>query len=214
MSTPDETYAQGVALLDSGRLAEALALFALVLRTEPQHAATRQALRRLSRGALSNGMAAADDTPEAVLAYEQVIEAYSILGEVIEDADDREILRLACCNLAVSHHRRGRFDQAIAFYRDALLLVPGDCDTTINLSDLLMRQGRADEALQMLAPACARYPDAAGLQENLVIALYETGQAEKAVEAASRAALRFPELRFSHRSCHYVVPRGGGKLTS
>src|SRR5437764_43412 len=86
--------------------------------------------------------------------------------------------------IALEHHRAGRFRQAEAGYRaliDGGPDGPDYADALHWLGVLTFQAGRADEAAGLLARAAAARPDDPAFQHNLGHACLAAGRADEAV---------------------------------
>ena len=70
-------------------------------------------------------------------------------------------------NLALTYHRRGRFDEAGVEYERTLEIAPDYFDALNNLAVLRCAQGEVRAALELLERACAAEPTRAQGQMNL-----------------------------------------------
>jgi tetratricopeptide (TPR) repeat protein len=75
---------------------------------------------------------------------------------------------LARTNLGLALARRGRTDEAIAQYREALSRAPNFVDAHVYMAEALAQKGETAEALQHLETAMRLQPNAADIR-----ALYE-----------------------------------------
>jgi tetratricopeptide (TPR) repeat protein len=206
-----ETHA--LSCLAAGELAEALECLRRVIgvrRTERVAAA----LRSLAGSFLKRGIDASSKRASPGDSYRQCLEAYAVLGETIDTPVDRETVRVACFNLGAIAHRAGFVQDAMTYYRDALLLEPGEAGASVNLAILLTITGHADEAVAILQQALARQPEFIAIHSNLINALYESGDTKGAVAATREAAQRFPDMRFQHRAMFYPNMRRPGSLSA
>lgn len=89
---------------------------------------------------------------------------------------------------AEGHHRAGRLDDAVTFYRKALSASPGHADADYGLGTVLMQQNKDAEALPHLANAVRQLPSVPEFQFNLALCFAKVGQAEDAKGALLRAA--------------------------
>jgi Flp pilus assembly protein TadD len=100
--------------------------------------------------------------------------------------------------LGLALRERGRLDEAIASYREAIEIDPGFGDAHANLSQALLEEGRARESLTEAAAAARLKPDDEEAQYNLGTALAGQGRFEEAIEAL-RAAVRLkPDYAKAH----------------
>jgi len=96
-------------------------------------------------------------------------------------------------NLGVSLQARGKLDEAIESYRNALALKPEDAKTLTNMGTVFHLQGKLDAAIENFRRAIAISPDDAGAYSNLGVALQEQGQVDAVVENFRRALALKPD---------------------
>lgn len=101
----------------------------------------------------------------------------------------------------------GLVDDAVAAYRQALVIEHRDAWTMNNLGLLMIREGRYEEALRPLARATELRPDVAVFQNNLGVALERTGQPVAAVSAFRAALEAKPEYEKARISLERVESR-------
>ncbi len=89
---------------------------------------------------------------------------------------------------AVGHHQAGRLDEAIACYRQALILKPDLAPAHNNLGNALCQQGQLAEAEASYRQALAFQPNLASAHNNLGSLLWEQGKPDDAA-ACYRDAL-------------------------
>lgn len=83
--------------------------------------------------------------------------------------------------LGVGHHQAGRLQEAVACYRQVLVLKPDLAPAHSNLGNALFEQGKADEAEASYRQALAFQPRLASAHNNLGTVLYERGDLDGAV---------------------------------
>ncbi len=91
---------------------------------------------------------------------------------------------------------KGRLDEAIAQFREAIQITPDAPDAHDNLGVALMKQGKLDEAISEYQTALNLRPEFTAAQVNLGIALSKQGKAEQAMmlyRAALTTAPEYPE---------------------
>ena len=166
----DATLMMAVQHHQSGRLAEAEALYRQILQASPRHA---NALHLLGVLAMQKG-----DSAEAVRLMEQAVE---ILPE----------FAAAWSNLSLALGKLGRREEAVAACRRAVQLSPQSAEAHNNLGTALREMGNSAEAVESFRQALAcreAYPEA---HSNLGAALADGGRYEEAMAACRRAlALR------------------------
>jgi Flp pilus assembly protein TadD len=90
-------------------------------------------------------------------------------------------------DVGVSLVSRGRIEEAMRSYREAVRLVPGNAAAHNNLGNALAQAGRPGEAVEMYRAAIARDPGFAAAYHNLALALDGLGRAAEAAAARGRA---------------------------
>jgi len=96
---------------------------------------------------------------------------------------------------------RGRLDEAIANYRQALELGPQVVRGYVALGALYHQRGQREEALEVFRRGLEQAPTEQALLTNTAAVALELGQAELALELAERAVAAAPkdaDLRFLH----------------
>jgi tetratricopeptide (TPR) repeat protein len=190
----------GLALLEAGRLEDAVGEFEQALRLDPGFA----------QGHFDLGVAwgTAGNFPEAIRHYEQALrlqprfaEAHSNLGAVLTRAGrideaiehfERAIqinpdLADAHNNLGVALDRLGRVGEAIEQFEVAVRLKPDFAKARNNLGDALLRQGRVQEAIGQYEQVARLRPGDAAVLNNLGTALWRTGRFREAVKCYEQA---------------------------
>jgi tetratricopeptide (TPR) repeat protein len=168
----------GIALVEAGRLPEAVAQFEESLHLQPETAATELnlclALTRLNR--------AAEAVPH---------------GEAAVRLDPRSAD--ARLNLALALDRLGRPAEAVVHYESARRLEPGAPDVAAPLAADLVELGNRAAAREDFGAAIDRYrqalavvPDHAQARNNLANALLVTGQLDEAITQYREALQRNP----------------------
>jgi tetratricopeptide (TPR) repeat protein len=136
----------GTALLQTGRVAEAIGHFEQALRLKPDDAEAHynlgNALERLGR------------TPEAIAHYEQALRI-------------KPDLAMAHSNLGATLMGQGRLQEAIGHYEQALRINPGLAMTQNNLGNALEKLGRTPEAMAHYKQALRIKPDFVQAQSSL-----------------------------------------------
>ncbi|WP_337442751.1 O-linked N-acetylglucosamine transferase, SPINDLY family protein [Chthoniobacter flavus] len=151
----------------SGRLADAEAIYRQILAVEPRHA---DALHLLGVIAHQVGQ------------HEGAIE---LIGEAVQlNPNDAAAL----CNLGEAYRVSGRLEEAIVAYRRALCIQPGQPEACSNLGNVLRSVGRMDEAIDACRRATQLRPGYVEAHLNLANALSEHGRSEEAL-AEYRCAL-------------------------
>jgi tetratricopeptide (TPR) repeat protein len=92
-------------------------------------------------------------------------------------------------DLGTALFKKGRIDEAIAQFREAVRINPDDGEAHNNLGSALFQNGSAEEAIAQFREAVRINPAIADAYSNLGIALYQLGRTEEAV-AQYREALK------------------------
>jgi tetratricopeptide (TPR) repeat protein len=162
-------FVNGVRLHQSGRLAEAEAIYRQVLEVEPRHA---DCLHLLGVAATQQGRHEA---------------AIALIGRAIAEKGDMAPYH---ANLGTSLRALERYADAESAYRRAIELKPDYADAYNHLGTTLRDLGRMAEGEACYLEALKRRPDYAEAYNNLGNLLRETKQLA-AAEAAYHQALRF-----------------------
>jgi predicted CXXCH cytochrome family protein len=126
--------------------------------------------------------------PEARRAdYRRALEEY--IAAQRQDAD----WPTANANLGNLYLRLGRFDEAVAAFRQALKLDPQFASAWVNLADAWRVQGREKEAEETLRAGLARLPRSADLLHSLGLAQVRKGDRTAALASLAQAARLAPE---------------------
>lgn len=199
-------FVNGVRLHQSGRLAEAEAIYRQVLEAAPRHA---DCLHLLGVAATQKGRheAALDLIGQAIAEKSDAAPFHANLGTSLRalgrlqeaEAAYRRAIEIkpdyadAHNHLGTTLRDLGRPVEAEASYREALRLRPDYGDACNNLGNLLRETGRPAEsetlyrqALRLIPP---QHPKFAALLRNLAAALHDLDRDDEA-EAACRAALQ------------------------
>jgi len=147
MTDIPQTFATAVELHQSGRLAEAGALYRQILALDPKHVTAMNNL----------AMLVPQDEAEALLTKAVALRPDYADGMI---------------NLANARQARGKLDEAVAWYERALAVRPNSADALINLGNTLRQLGKLEDAVAKyrraveLAPeySSARYALGWGLQ--------------------------------------------------
>jgi tetratricopeptide (TPR) repeat protein len=88
---------------------------------------------------------------------------------------------LAHYNLGGALRQRGRLDEAILQYQEALRINPGYANALNNLGTALRQKGRLDEAITQFNLALKVMPDNEAIHFNLAKALFQKGRMDEAI---------------------------------
>ncbi len=200
----------GDALLNQGRVDEAMSQFQEAIRINPNDAEAHYNL----------GIAffKKSQTGEAISQYQEAIrikpdyaEAHNNLGAALLNkvqTDDavshfQEAIRLkpdyaeAHYNLGVAFFNQGRTDNAVSRFREAIRLKPDYAEAHINLGVALLAQGQTNEAISQYHEAIRLKPDYAEAHYNLGVALLNQGQADGAISQFQEAIRLKPDDVFA-----------------
>lgn len=197
-----QTFQTAIQWHQSGRLAEAEAIYRELLKTQPENA---QLLHLLGLAAYQRGdsAAAVEAISRAVSANPGQPDYYSNLGLALrangqaEQAVDvyRKALALAPGDAAI-HNNLGsalyalqRLEDAAASFRKALKIAPEYAEAWFNLGNVLLDQTDFAEAIESYRRALRFAPHDADIHNNLANALRESGRLEEA-SAGYREVLR------------------------
>lgn len=225
LSTP---HAIQEALLhhQSGRLAEAEAIYRHVLQLEPDNA---DALYLLGVVALQAGQneAAIELISKAIrvdsanpLYFLNLGAAYQALGLYNEAAENLHRAIALEPNFAEAHNSLGnvlrcigKFEEALGSCRRALSIKPDYADALCNLGTVLQETGQLDEAVAMYQKALSLKPDFTEVLSNLGLAQREQGQFADALASCRRALASNPHHAEAHNNLG-VVLHDLGQLTA
>lgn len=116
---------------------------------------------------------------------------------------------LAHDNLGVIALRQGRFEEAAAHFKQALVVGPETAEAEANLGSALLKLGRPADALSDLLRAVAIEPDDAGAQADLGEALLQEGRVDEAVVQLKKAVEIDPYLAQAHKKLGDALFRKG-----
>ena len=220
--TIPEAFALGLQHHQSGRLAEAEAIYRQILAVAPRHA---DALHMLGLAAHQSGRGelAAEMISDAIRAFPSQSEFHYNLGVVLSETGRLAGAADACGaalrmnpndarafhNLGNALMDLGRTDEAIAAYHSALRLAPNEAIPHNSLGLALFEKGMPDEAVAEYQRALRLDPDYVEAHNNLGNALREYGRLDEAV-AAYRDALRLnPAYAEAHSNLGTVLAAHG-----
>jgi tetratricopeptide (TPR) repeat protein len=171
--TIPQVYQRAVELHQSGRLAEAQALYQQVLAQQPAHADAWHMLAGL-----------AHQSGNQSIALECVQRAIGCNpSAAVYHASDGVILAAI-----------GQSDDAIAAYRQAVLLQPNLAGAHANLANLLKDKGQGAQAIEHYRLALTHRPDHPPTLHNLALTLKQEGILDDAIAHFRRAAELQPDL--------------------
>ena len=167
------------ALVNAGRLAEAVEHYRCALRRNPNDAAAHNNL----------GLALAN-----LGRLREAIEHYQV---AIRNHPGHS---LAHNNLGVALAGLGRFPEAIEHYEDAIRLKPDYAKAHNNLGNALANTGCLAEAVDHFQQAIRLNPDDGSVPTNLGLALAKAGRVSEAVERYQDALRISPDNALTHNS--------------
>jgi tetratricopeptide (TPR) repeat protein len=157
----------GYALLQNGRVDEAITHFQKALQIKPDY---EEAHCNLGNALLQKG-----NVDEAISHFQKALQIKPDYAEV-------------CYNLGNALLQKGNVDEAISHYQKALQIKPDNAEVHCNLGNALLQKGNVDEAISHYQKALQIKPDYAEVCYNLGNALLQNGQADEAI-AQFRTAL-------------------------
>jgi len=193
-SNADDRQNFGYALLETGRLDEAITQFQKTLQMRPDG--------ETAHNNLGVAFHRAGRLDEATAEYDRVLQldpdsdiAHDDLGDLLmkEGRTDEAIVHyqkavqlkphiaLTRRNLGDALLKKGRLDEALAQYQEAVQLKPDYTDAHSELGIIFAREGRMDEALAHFQKAVELKPDAADTRQNLANALAQKGRLDEAI---------------------------------
>jgi protein O-mannosyl-transferase len=144
----------GTALLQTGRVDEAIIQYREALQIKPDYAEAHYnlgiALRQMGK------------PDEAIAQYREALQIEPDYAE-------------AHNNLGNTLVHQGKMDEAITQFQEVLRINPGSAEAHNNLGNILLQQGRTDEAIAHYREALQIKPDSADARNNLGIALRQKG---------------------------------------
>jgi len=187
LSAPDAAAPEPIAAVlqaalvhhQSGRLAEAEALYQQILQREPAHADALHLLGALAFQVGKHGIAI-DLISRAIAAYPDNANYYF--------------------NLANAQKESGAADAAIANYRQALVRNPNFYAAYVNLGSALQEQGDLEAAINNYLRARTLRADVPELFNNLGNALQARGQLDDAIANYRQALELKPEFAEAHNN--------------
>ncbi len=102
--------------------------------------------------------------------------------------------------VAIEHHRAGRFGEAETIYRRVLAQEPNHADAMQLLGAVAGQTGRVDLAIELIRKAIGLNPKIAAYQNNLAKILCDQGRFEEAIVACRAAIELDPKLAETHNN--------------
>jgi tetratricopeptide (TPR) repeat protein len=120
-----------------------------------------------------------------------------LFNHTIEVTDNNYVMHN---NLGFALTARGRPDEAIKHYKEALRLNPDYEPPNINLGLALLSQGKFDECIDYYREVLRVNPGYAGVHNNLGAVLWRLGKIEEATVNFQKAVLLKPDYAEAHNS--------------
>jgi tetratricopeptide (TPR) repeat protein len=211
-----------VALVDEGKLTEAIDLFHQALRANPRYG--------LGHSDLGSVLQSQGRTEEAIHEYQEALQCQPDLvrprynlgcilasqgkfAEAIEQYQDALRLEPYASevrnNLGIALASSGKLDEAKAQFRRAIELRPDFAEAHVNWGHALADQKRFAEAIQQYEEALRFDPTNASDHYDLAIALANSGDLIQATEQFREAARLNPDLSDVHGALAKVLEKRG-----
>jgi Flp pilus assembly protein TadD len=178
----------GMALLNEGRVDEAITQFQEAIRIKPDYAL---AYYNLGTTLDKKG---------------QVDEAIGLFQEAVNLASDYADARN---NLGLALLGKGRVDEAISQFQEIIRLSPDYVDAHINLGMALDAKGQTDAAISQLQEALRLKPDNAQAHYNLGTALLDKNQTAGAIRQFQEALRLKPDCAEFHNNLGIALDAAG-----
>ena len=178
----------GMALLEKGKLDEAIKQYQQALKVSPDYYSAHENL--------GVALAQKGQLHEAMAQFLQAIEIYR------HDA-------LAYNNLGLALVQKGQWDEAITQYQQALTINPDFETAHVNLGIALGQKGRLDAAIAQYQQALKINPNNASAHNHLGDALLQNGQRKEAIGHYLRALEINPDLDMAHFNLGNALFREG-----
>jgi Flp pilus assembly protein TadD len=167
----------GLVYLSRGRPKEAATYFRRALAFQPQFEQARRNLEAALRSA-EGGTATPPVPPAAALPPEHAARVQNVRG--------------------IGLANEGKWDEAVACFREAVRLRPDYADAFNNLGNVLYFQKKLDEAIAAYEEAVRLSPDHAGALSNLGEVLRHRGRLDDALKYCRRAVELRPDMAAAH----------------
>ena len=96
-------------------------------------------------------------------------------------------------NIGAVLQRKGRFEEALAHYSQAIEAQPDYADALVNLAYVFLERRETSRALEVLDRAIVMHPDRADVHTGRGDAFLQQGSEERAIESYEQALARAPE---------------------
>ena len=108
-------------------------------------------------------------------------------------------------NLGSALYRKGRLDEAVGHYTEALRINPDYLEPHNNLGAALFRKGKIDEAICYFTRALRIKPDIAETHNNLGAALFQKGKIDEAIAHFQEALRIRPDYANAHNNLNSAL---------
>ena len=186
--TIEQAFAAALQHHQSGRLAEAEAIYREILAVEPRQPGALHYLGVIAHQVGRHELAV-DLIQQAIAIAPAIPDFYSNLGE--------------------AYRRLGQVDTAIAAYRQALALHPDYPEAHSNLGNALWEKGQLNEAIAACRRAIALRPDYPEAHSNLGVALSDQGQYDAAIAACRQAIAYKPDYAEAYNNLGNALKEKG-----
>ncbi|MGD1083257.1 MAG: tetratricopeptide repeat protein [Verrucomicrobiota bacterium] len=203
----------GNALLQKGKVEDAISQYQMALQSKPDHADAHNNLGAalLQKGRLDEAIAqfqqAAQLNPRLAAAYYDLGNALQQKGGLDEAISQyQKALQIkpdyahAHNNLGTALLQKGRGDDAISQYQMALQIEPDYAEAHDNLGAAFARMGRVEEAIAQFQKALQIEPDYAEAHDHLGSALVRMGRVEEAIAQFQKALQIKPDYADAHNN--------------
>ena len=167
----------GSALMQAGRVDEAIGQFQEVLVIDPDNA---EAYYNLGIAFSQTGR-----MDEAIADYRKTLEIAPGMGKAHD-------------NLGIALAQEGEVDEAVEQFHTALLMDPNNAEASYNLGLILAQMGRVDEAIAQFQKTLLMDPNDADLHTSLGTAFFKKGQTDQAIEQYQKALALQPDSPLTH----------------
>ncbi len=182
-------YFVGNALVNEGRVDEAIEYYQKALALEPESAAFHAGL-----GSAYYRTKGLDEA--AILQYQKAL------------AIDPDYAG-AHNNLGYGLLQSGRVNEAITHFQRALVIRPDFAEAHNNLGNGLLQTGRVNEAIAHFQRALELKPDYAEAHNNLGCSLFQAGRVNEAIAHFQRALAIKPDYAEARKNLDYVLHQTG-----
>jgi tetratricopeptide (TPR) repeat protein len=172
-NNPRALYNLGAALLETGKLQDAIGYLEQAVRIQPNFAD--------AHNSMGVALAQAGRVQEAITHYERALQ----IKPNFADAHN---------NLGIALMRQGRLPEAIGHYEQALRIQPDYVQAQCNWANALLRMGNLPEAIGHYEEALRIKPDFAEAHFNVGLALEKLGRTSEAIQHYQQTLRIKPEF--------------------